>query len=87
EAVVAVLRDFREQFPTVTLSLNVGELGMVMDMVLSRKAGIGIGGAVLRQDDDLVMEKVGHSFMLPVVAADHPLAQIERPLVLADVRE
>lgn len=30
EAVVAVLRDFREQFPTVTLSLNVGELGMVI---------------------------------------------------------
>lgn len=87
EAVVAVLRDFRRQFPTVALSLNVGELGMVMDMVLSRKAGIGIGGAMLRQDDELVVEKVGHSFMLPVVASDHPLAQIERPLVLADVRE
>lgn len=87
EAMVAVLRDFRQQFPTVTLSLNVGELGMVMEMVLSRKAGIGIGGAVLRQDDELVVEKVGHSFMLPVVASDHPLAQIERPLGLADVRE
>jgi DNA-binding transcriptional LysR family regulator len=60
---------------------------MVMDMVLSRKAGIGIGGALLRQDDELVVEKVGHSFMLPVVAADHPLAQIQRPLVLGDVRE
>jgi DNA-binding transcriptional LysR family regulator len=87
EAMVAVLRDFRQQFPTVTLSLNVGELGMVMEMVLSRKAGIGIGGAMLRQDDELVVEKVGHSFMLPVVASDHPLAQIERPLGLADVRE
>ncbi len=87
EAVVAVLRDFREHFPTVALSLNVGELGMVMDMVLSRKAGIGIGGALMRQDDDLVVEKIGHSFMLPVVAADHSLALIERPLGLGDVRE
>ncbi|MFK0383257.1 MULTISPECIES: LysR family transcriptional regulator [Rhizobium/Agrobacterium group] len=87
EAVVAVLRDFRRQFPTIGLSLNVGELGMVMDMVLSRKADIGIGGALLRQDDELVTEKIGHSFLLPVIAADHPLAQIERPLVLADVRE
>lgn len=42
---------------------------------------------MLRQDDELVVEKVGHSFMLPVVASDHPLAQIERPLGLADVRE
>lgn len=44
EAVVAVLRDFREQFPTVTLSLNVGELGMVMDMVLSRRPASASAG-------------------------------------------
>ncbi|QCI98154.1 LysR family transcriptional regulator [Agrobacterium larrymoorei] len=87
EAVVAVLRQFREVFPTVTLNLNVGELGMVMEMVLSRKASIGIGGAMFHQDDGLVIEKVGHSFMVPVVAADHPLAKIDRPLTLADVRE
>lgn len=87
EAVVEVLREFREQFPTVTLNLNVGELGMVMDMVLNRKAGIGIGGAMFHQDDGLVIDKVGHSFMVPVAASDHPLALIDRPLTLADVRE
>lgn len=87
EAVVAVLREFREVFPTVTLNLNVGELGMVMEMVLNRKASIGIGGAMFHQDDGLVIEKVGHSFMVPVVAADHPLAKIDCPLTLADVRE
>lgn len=87
DAVVAVLRDFRVQFPTVSLSLNAGELGMVMDMVLNLKASIGIGGALMRHDDALVVEKVGHSFMIPVVASDHPLALIERPLKLADVRE
>jgi DNA-binding transcriptional LysR family regulator len=71
----------------VQLNLNVGELGMVMDMVLSGKADIGLGGALLRQDDALVAEKVGYSFMIPVAAADHPLAKIDRPLTLADVRE
>lgn len=87
EAVVSVLRDFRVEFPTVTLNLNVGELGMVMEMVLSRKANIGIGGAMFHQDDGLVIDKVGHSFMVPVAAADHPLARLDRGLTLADVRE
>ncbi len=87
EAMVEVLRDFRVQFPTVTLNLNVGELGMVMEMVQSRKAGIGIGGAMFHQDDGLVIDKVGHSFMVPVAASDHPLVRLNRPLTLADVRE
>ncbi len=87
EAVVFVLRNFRDHFPTVSLNLNVGELGMVMDMVLNRKAGIGIGGAMFHQDDGLIIDKVGHSFMVPVAAADHPLALLDRPLTLADVRE
>jgi len=87
DAVVMELREFRQLFPSVQLNLNVGELGMVMDMVLTGKADIGIGGALLRQDDALAAEKVGYSFMIPVVSPDHPLAKIERPLTLADVRE
>ena len=87
EAVVATLRGFREKFPAVSLNLNVGELGMVMGMVIDGKADVGIGGALLKQDDSVTAEKIGHSFMLPVASADHPLGQIERPLTLADVRE
>ncbi|RUM07021.1 LysR family transcriptional regulator [Rhizobium fabae] len=87
QAVVDVLREFRDMFPSVSLNLYVGELGMVMDLVLSGKATIGIGGAVLRQDDSVVTERIGHSFMLPVAARNHPLAALERPLMLGDVRE
>lgn len=87
EAMVAELREFRDRFPSVSLSLNVGELGMVMDMVMQGRADIGIGGSINRQDDALVMEKIGYSFMIPVAAADHPLAGLGRPLTLADVRE
>jgi DNA-binding transcriptional LysR family regulator len=87
DALVAELKEFREEFPTVALNLSVGELGMVMDMVLSGKADIGIGGALLKQDDRLMADKIGHSFMLPVAAADHPLAKLSRPLTVADVRE
>lgn len=87
DAMVAELKEFRREFPSVALNLNVGELGMVMGMVMSGKADIGIGGALWKQDDSIEAERIGHSFMLPVAAPDHPLAAIERPLTLADVRE
>jgi DNA-binding transcriptional LysR family regulator len=87
DAMVAELKEFREEFPTVALNLNVGELGMVMDMVLTGKADIGIGGALLKQDGSLIADKIGHSFMVPVAAASHPLAGFDRPLLLSDVRE
>ncbi|RWX78241.1 LysR family transcriptional regulator [Neorhizobium lilium] len=87
DAVVTVLREFRKKFPTVALNLNVGELGKVMDLVANGKAGIGLGGPLPRQDDSLINERIGHSFILPVATPDHPLALLGRPLTLADVRE
>jgi DNA-binding transcriptional LysR family regulator len=84
---VDVLRHFREHFPSVALNLNSGELGMVMELVTSGKATIGIGGAVLKHDDSLLVERIGYSFMAPVASRDHPLAAIDRPLTLNDVRE
>lgn len=87
DALVAELREFRQKFPTVALNLSVGELGKVMELVQSGKAEIGIGGALVTQDDSLVAERIGHAFLLPVAAPDHPLALLGRPLTLADVRE
>ncbi len=84
---VEVLREFRDRFPSVSMRLNVGELGAVVDMVASGESTIGIGGAVLKQDDALVIERIGQFFMVPVVARNHPLAAIDRPLTTADVRE
>lgn len=86
-AMVAVLKEFREVFPSVSLRLDVGELGKVMELVMMGRSSLGIGGALVRQDDSLIVERIGHNFMLPVAAADHPLARINRPLTLADVRE
>ncbi len=87
DAVVAVLREFGARYPSVALNLSVGELGMVMDMVSCGKADVGIGGALLKQDDTIAAERIGHSFMLPVAAADHSLGRLARPLTLSDVRE
>jgi len=87
EVMVEVLSEFRERFPSVSLRLDVGELGAVMDLVLTGRSTIGIGGAVLKQDDGLVAERIGQSFMVPVAAAGHPLAKHDGPLSLSDVRE
>ena len=86
-AVLAVLRGFQAEFPTVSLRLEVGELGRLVELVLSGRATIGIGGAPLRQDDTLVADRIGHSFLLPAAAADHPLAARKVKLSLRDVRE
>ncbi|NTG48715.1 LysR family transcriptional regulator [Agrobacterium rhizogenes] len=86
-ATVDVLREFRDRFPSVSLRLDAGELGTMMELVASGKSTIGIGGAVIKQDDSMVIERIGHSFMMPVASPLHPLAQIKRPLTLADVRE
>lgn len=87
DAVVVVLKEFREHFPTINLNLFIGELGAVMEMVTTGRADIGLGGPLLKPDDRLTAEKIGHSYMVPVAAAGHPLAQLGRPLTLADVRE
>lgn len=86
-AMIDVLKHFQEQFPSVSLRLNSGELGMVRDMVATGQATIGIGGAMLNPDDSIVFEKVGHAFLLPVAAPGHRLAMLNRPLTLADVRD
>ncbi|MCX8998087.1 LysR family transcriptional regulator [Rhizobiaceae bacterium BDR2-2] len=87
DVVVAELRAFRDRFANVTLNLSIGELGMVMEAVTSGRADIGLGGALLQPDNRLVAERIGHSYMVPVASADHPLARLGRPLTLADVRE
>ncbi|HEX8046509.1 LysR family transcriptional regulator [Rhizobium sp.] len=86
-ATVNVLSEFRDRFPSVSLRLDTGELGSMMELVASGKSTIGIGGAVVKKDDSMVIERIGHSFMMPVASPLHPLAQIKRPLTLADVRE
>jgi DNA-binding transcriptional LysR family regulator len=86
-AMVSVLRQFRDEYPSVSLRLNVGELGMVTEMVSSGQATFGIGGAMLNQQDGILMERVGHAFMLPVAVPSHPLALLNRPLKLSDVRD
>jgi len=75
--VVDALRAFREAFPTVTLRLHVEGLGAVTQMVLDRRATLGVAGPldVVNGGDELDYISVGATLLIPVAAPDHPLAQ------------
>lgn len=75
--VVDALRAFQETFPTVTLRLHVEGLGAVTQMVLDRRATLGVAGPldVVHGGDELDYIAVGGTLLIPVAAPDHPLAQ------------
>lgn len=86
DAVVCALHSFRERYPTVALKVLGGTLGFVVDAVVNDRAVIGFGGAIERTGDLLIIEQIGSSSIVPVAAANHPLAQLDRVLSLADVQ-
>ncbi|MET3668066.1 LysR family transcriptional regulator [Caulobacter sp. 1776] len=79
--VVDALRAFREAFPTVTLRLHVEGLGAVTQMVLDRRATVGIAGPldVVNGGDELDYIAIGSTLLIPVAAPDHPLARGPNP--------
>jgi DNA-binding transcriptional LysR family regulator len=79
--VVDALRAFRETFPTVTLRLHVEGLGAVTQMVLDRRATLGVAGTldVVNGGDELVTIAIGSTLLIPVAAPCHPLAQGPNP--------
>lgn len=86
-ALVAVLKAFEADFPTVSLRLLMGALGVVADLVETGEADVGIGGTPVREADVLVLKPIGGTTMFPVASPDHPLAQVEGPVPLSVLRE
>lgn len=78
--VVDALKAFQTEFPTVPLTLHVEALGAVMQMVLDRRAAIGICGPLDVEVAGLERVGVGNVEMIPVAAPDHPLARAGRNL-------
>ncbi|MDQ0420984.1 DNA-binding transcriptional LysR family regulator [Peteryoungia aggregata LMG 23059] len=87
DAMLAVLRGFQQRFPLVSLRLEVGELGRLLELVTTGRASIGIGGALDRHDDALTVERIGHNFLVPAAASGHALASLPGPLAVQDVLE
>ena len=74
EVTAKVLREFRQMFPTVALSLNIEGLGAVAACLLDEDAELAIGGPVIGDHPALERQVVGEIELVPVAAPDHPLA-------------
>jgi DNA-binding transcriptional LysR family regulator len=75
ERIVPVLRDFMERFPTVPIRLHSHVLGGVERAVTSGDCCIGIGGTVHIVGDRLTRYDIDGVLLIPVAAANHPLAR------------
>ncbi|WP_053152078.1 LysR family transcriptional regulator [Pseudomonas sp. Pf153] len=74
DRVVDALKTFREQFPTVTLHLHMEALGAVTELVINKKAVVGVSGPLDMGLDGLERIRVGSVQLIPVAAPTHPLA-------------
>jgi DNA-binding transcriptional LysR family regulator len=75
-----VLRNFRKEYPTVSLRLHVEALGAVAALVLDGRAGLGIAGPVAATLPGLERSGAGSVALVPVAAPDHPLAMADKLL-------
>ncbi|TIP73394.1 MAG: LysR family transcriptional regulator [Mesorhizobium sp.] len=82
---VRVLKAFEAQFPTVTLRLHIGSLGLILDHVVGGQADLGFGGILGEADVNLL--RIGFMTLVPAAAPSHPLALLPRPVPLEEVRE
>lgn len=79
--IVDALKAFRQEFPTVALTLHMEALGAVSQLVLDRVAAIGISGPLVGFNDIPGLERirVGSVLLVPVAAPTHPLARNSKP--------
>ncbi|WP_432382569.1 LysR family transcriptional regulator [Duganella sp. P38] len=84
---VRILRAFQSEFPTVSMRLRTEALGAVTQLVADGTCRIGISGWMPGTPDVIERQACGFVTMVPVVAPDHPLAQIDGIVPSALLRE
>lgn len=86
-ALVRALAAFEAEFPSVSLKLNVGALGVIWEQLARRLSDLSFGGSPRDLGDDLVSVRIGEASMVPVAAPGHPLAMHQGRVPLSFVRE
>ena len=86
-ALVAALRAFRDEFPTVSLTLHTEALGAVAELVLRGTCSIGIGPHVPHLPEAIERRPLAQVTMVHVAAPEHPLARRRGVLPTSLVRE
>lgn len=86
-ALPQVVRDFRQQYPQVSLHLHQGSPRQVAEMLRSGEADIGVATEALAGYDDLVTlpcYRWTHSIVVP---PEHPLLELNEPVTLAQLAQ
>ncbi len=79
-ALVSALVEFRDRFPTVSLTLHTEELGAVGELVIQRTCSVGIGPLVPHLPENIERLPLASVTMVHVAAPAHPLARHRGPL-------
>jgi DNA-binding transcriptional LysR family regulator len=77
DRVVDALTAFFATYPTVSLHLSIETLGAVTQLIVNRSASIGVSGP-LDTMDGIERIAIGGVRLVPVAAANHPLATAGR---------
>jgi DNA-binding transcriptional LysR family regulator len=86
-ALVHALREFRDRYPTVSLTLHTEALGAVAELVAGGVCSVGIGADVPKWPAGLERGLLAKVMMLHVAARSHPLALCRGPVPGHVVRE
>ncbi|MGP1614940.1 MAG: CysB family HTH-type transcriptional regulator, partial [Pollutimonas bauzanensis] len=84
-ALPQVIKEFRKQYPSVSLNLHQGSPRQVADMLLQGEADLGVATEVLANCAGLVNLPCYRWSHAVIVPAHHPLAAQQAPLSLEDL--
>jgi DNA-binding transcriptional LysR family regulator len=79
-ALVHALGEFKDRYPTVSLTLHTEALGAVAELVAGGVCSVGIGAEVPRWPATLERRPLARVVMLHVAARSHPLARHRGPI-------
>jgi DNA-binding transcriptional LysR family regulator len=79
-ALVHALSEFRDRYPTVSLTLHTEALGAVAELVADGRCSLGIGAEVPKWPAGLERRPIAKVVMVHVAAPDHALARRRGPL-------
>jgi len=83
---IAALCAIRQEFPLLSLTLYTEALGAVESRVLDGTCSLGISALIPRGEDELERRFLTEVEMVPVVAADHALAQLDGEVPLMELQ-
>ena len=80
EVITRVAKEFREQFPGVSLRIYVEALGAAIQPVLDGRCSIGVIGSLPVVPDTLSSERLSGIAFFMVAARDHPLSSYKKKI-------